>query len=100
MNVLIAVIKAYYPTKKILDNEIELEVWREEFEKFDNKITLEATKNVCRNNEDGLDVNIAVIRNEYYRLKNQKENIKKITNTDKDEKASPEFISKLIKEHF
>ena len=60
---LITIIRAYYPTKKILDNPLEVMVWEDEFVNYDNDRVIEATRMLCRTTEDHFDINIASIKN-------------------------------------
>ena len=56
------IIRAYYPTKKILDNELEVIVWCDEFANYDKDITVKAVRELCTEDKDGYKVNIASIK--------------------------------------
>lgn len=56
------IIRAYYPTKKILDNELEVIVWCDEFSNYDKEITIKAVRELCTEDKDGYKVNIASIK--------------------------------------
>ena len=65
---MIIIIKAYYPTKKILDNELEVMVWCDEFAFYDKDRVIEATRQLCRTKENSFDISIASIKNKVHEL--------------------------------
>lgn len=63
------IIRAYYPTKKILDNELEVIVWCDEFANYDKEITIKAVRELCTEDKDGYRVNIASIKERISEIK-------------------------------
>ena len=78
-------INAYYPTKKILEDEIDLIVWRDEFKDLDKDLVLDITRKICRTEENNFNVSIARIKNEYHKqareIKQEEERLKRLNNT-------------------
>lgn len=64
-------------------------IWESEFANYDNDIVLEATRQVCREEENGLKVNIASIKK---RVAELKEKQKQEENYKKQEKAREEMF--------
>ena len=89
---LITLIRAYYPTKKILDNELEVMVWCDEFANYDKEKVIKATRELCRTIENNFDINIASIKNQV--LRNEKEQAE--IESDKQYKLECEQREKLM----
>ena len=65
-------INAFYPYKKILEDEMDLLVWRKAFSEYDKDITLKATEQLCNEDATGLLVNIASIKKRVAELEEEK----------------------------
>ena len=69
---LITLINAYYPTVKLINNEMDVIVWCKEFADLDKDITIAATREVCNETTNPYEVNIAKIKNKIKEIEKQK----------------------------
>lgn len=104
---MIALIKSYYPTLPLDTQEMMMVVWRDEFATYDKNIVFEATRQICREEKNGLKVNVASIkkrvaeleeenkRKEYFR--NQQKEVEENLNYQASDYTKNKFKEMLAK---